>query len=292
LAPAEEGDSDPATFKVLPTSPLQRWQGRPIEGLTKADIIRELDRVVDRGSPIAANRTLSAIRRFLNWSVERGLIEVSPAASVKPPAPESSRDRVLSDREIIWLWSAAQQVGYPFGTIVQLLLVTAQRRDEVTGMRRAELDGASQWVIPASRAKNDTIHVVPLSALALEVLGQVPEGRPDLLFTTTGNSQVSGFSRAKRAIDSAMTTIARKELREPKFEIVPWKLHDLRRTAATGMAGLQTPVHVVERLLNHRTGTIRGVAAVYNRHEYWTERVDAMAAWSASLRGLLKAIAK
>ena len=289
LKPGEDGGADPKTFDVVPKGVIADWGRRPITEIKRGEIIERLDAIVDRGAPIAANRTLAALRRLFNWSIERGLIEASPCAAVKAPAPEQSRDRVLNDDEIRWMWRASQSVGYPFGPIVRLLLLTGQRREEVGGMAEQELEGSS-WTIPAARAKNSKAHQVPLSSSAIAELDALPKiaGKKRLLFTTTGETSVSGWSRAKQQIDAAMLAVAREERRDPKFDIPDWTLHDLRRTAASGMARLGQPVHVVERLLNHRTGTIRGVAAVYNRHDYWVERVAAVGSWANYLSTIVE----
>jgi integrase len=288
LKPGAEGSEDPKTFVSIPGGIVADWADRMISEIKRGEIIERLDAIVDRGAPIAANRTLAALRRLFNWTVERGLLEVSPCSAVKAPSPEISRDRVLSDDEVRWAWQAAGGMGYPFGPIVKLLLLTGQRRDEVAGMSEHELDGAV-WTIPGARAKNRQQHAVPLAPTSVAIIGTAPKikGAAKLVFTTTGESAVSGWSRAKANLDAAMTQIARKETGDADLTIPAWTLHDLRRTAASGMARLGIAVHVVEKLLNHRSGTIKGVAAVYNRHSYWDERVAAAGAWASYLDHLV-----
>lgn len=288
LKPGKSGSDDPKSFDAVAGGIAASWGKREIGDIKRGEVIEWLDKIVDRGAPIVANRTLAALRRFYNWTIERDLLESSPCAGVKPPSPETSRDRVLSNDEIRWMWAAADVIGHPFGPIAKLLLLTGQRRDEVGGMTDLELDG-SVWTIPGSRAKNGLQHEVPLSAPVVEILDKLPrvKGPAKLVFTTTGETKVSGWSRAKSNLDAAMLQIARKETGDQEFTIPAWTLHDLRRTAASGMAALGIAVHVVERLLNHRSGTIRGVAAVYNRHEYWQERVRAADAWASYLARLL-----
>lgn len=284
---------DPKEFIAAKGGITAKWKGRDIRSIKRSEILALLDSIVDRGSPIAANRTLASLSKLFNWSIERGLIDASPVAAIKPPAPETSRDRVLSDDEIRWLWKATEAVGYPFGPLARLLLLTGQRRDEVAGMTRGELDG-KVWTIPADRAKNNQLHTVPLSSAALDVLAKVPKiaSRPGLTFTTTGTTPVSGWSRAKDNLDKELLAAARREAleagKDPDAVSVPhWTLHDLRRTAASGMARLGIAVHVVERLLNHRSGTIRGVAAIYNRHDYMSERETAAEAWGRYVTDLV-----
>jgi integrase len=207
---------------------------------------------------------------------------------MKPPAKEQARDRALSDAEIRWLWEACEAVGWPFGPLVKLLVLTAQRRDEVAGMERPEIDLAKQnWTMPREKAKNNRAHEVQLSDAVIAVLKAVPRVGDGLVFTMTGTTPVSGFSRVKARIDAAMLAAKRDELGE-KCEPVPaWTLHDLRRTAATGMARLNFPPHVVDKVLNHVSGTIRGVAAVYNRFEYIDERRAALEAWGRYVTNLV-----
>jgi len=264
------------------------WKGKRLDGLKRGDILELVDRVVDRGSPVAANRVLAAVKRFLNWTVDRGLLEVSPAARVKAPTEETSRDRVLSDAELGLVWIAAEKSGPPFGQLVRLLLLTAQRRDEVGQMTWGEIDaGAGLWTIPSGRAKNGKANDVPLAGAAAKILKGLPRiaGNADLVFTTSGNTPFSGFSKCKARLDATMLALARKEAEErggdaDRITIAPWRLHDLRRTAATGMARLGQPVHVIEAVLNHTSGAISGVAAIYNRHRYLDEKRAALDAWA------------
>ena len=174
--------------------------------------------------------------------------------------------------------------------MVKLLLLTGQRRDEIASATWDEFklgSPAPEWIIPRERAKNNQAHAVPLSNAAVAVLEALPriKSAARYVLTTTGEAPVSGFSRAKRGLDAAMLAIARQEATERsedpvKVTMAPWRLHDLRRTAASGMAALGQPVHVVEAVLNHRSGTIRGVAAVYNRHDYLEEKRRALSAWA------------
>jgi integrase len=193
----------------------------------------------------------------------------------------------LTDEEIRWFWQGCGEIGWPFGPLFLLLLLTAQRRDEVGGMRCSEVDLDNQiWTLPRQRAKGDREHEVHLSDAAIDVLRSLPRiasnsiGQDGLVFTTNGRTPVSGFGNAKRRLDVIMAEARRRSLGLPERTKIPdWRLHDLRRTAATGMARLNFPPHVVEKVLNHVSGTIRGVAAVYNRFEYLEERRAALEAW-------------
>lgn len=270
---------------------LPYWGSRPVEKVTKRDVIRMLDRIVDRGASIRANRVFAYVRKFFNWCVERDLIASSPCNGVRSPSEERQRDRVLSDQELRLLWLAADRIGWPFGPLVHLLVLTAQRLNEVAGMRWSELDlDQAMWTIPATRAKNGSVHHVPLSPAAIRVIRTLPRlDRSDLVFTTTGRTAVSGWTRAKMRIDTAMRTImideAGTEGRSASAIEPPcdWRFHDIRRSVTTGLAAMGVAPHVADRILNHVQGTIRGVAAVYNRHAYLEERRHALEVWAARL---------
>ena len=265
------------------------WGARRVQTIMKRDVIKLLDEIVDRGAVVLANRVLALVRKFMNWLQARAVIEANPAAGVASPSAEVSRDRILNDDEIRWLWQACG--SDQMGAAVKLLLLTGQRRSEVAGMCDAEI-GKDIWHIPGARTKNGVAHAVPLVTLARQVIGTVPRIKDsDLVLTTTGKTPISGWSKSKAAIDRAMLELAKKEVKERgqdplKVVITPWRLHDLRRTAASGMARLGHPVHVVEALLNHRSGTVSGVAAVYNRYDYAPEKRQAAEAWAAHVATL------
>lgn len=283
------------TTRILRTKVVPAWEGRKIQEIARRDVIELLDGIVDAGTPIAANRTLAAVSKLFNWAADRGVIDASPCIRVKAPASETSRDRVLNDDEVRLLWRACEVIGWPFGPFVQILLLTAQRRDEVAKMRRIEVREAGRlWTIPAERAKNGQVHDVPLSPAVQAILGSLPRvvGQAGYLISTTGNSGVSGYAKAKSRLDAAMLAIARADAEkagadQENVTIDPWRLHDLRRTAASGMARLGTSPHVVEAVLNHRSGTISGVAAVYNRYQYLDEKRTALVSWAAHLQTIL-----
>jgi integrase len=282
VRPNTRPSSAEQTERYLAKNVLPRWGKRHLQDLTKRDVLDLLDAVVDRGGGLSANRVLAAIRKLFNWAVERGIISVSPAAGVKPPKKEPSRDHYLTDDEVRWLWLACGKADYPFGALAKLLLLTGQRRTEVAGMTWAEIDFEKrEWIIPGLRSKNGQPHSVPLSDAALDVIASLPriESNQGFLFTTNARTHVTGYSHVKRALDEAMADIARAE-RGAEVEIPRWTFHDLRRTAATGMAKLGTPIHVNEAVLNHTAGKLSGVARIYNRHDYAPEKRKALQAWA------------
>jgi integrase len=267
------------------------WRARAIDAITRRDVRDLIEEISSRGAEVQANRTLARLKTLFNWAIQQDIIPASPAAGLKPVGKEVERDRVLSDEEIRWFWAACDQLGWPFGPLFKLLLLTAQRRDEVRALEWSHLsqDGKT-WTMPREKSKNDRAHEVQLSPPASAILNSLHHVSERLVFTTNGARPVSGFSKAKATLDRLMEAERRKQFGLPD-ETPPatpaWILHDLRRTAATGMARLNIPPHVVDKILNHVSGSIRGVAAVYNRHSYLDERRAALDAWANRLDTLL-----
>ncbi|VTZ52196.1 Integrase [Methylocella tundrae] len=262
------------TERMLNKEVVGAWRGRHFSEIGKADVHELLDKIVDRGSPIAANRILAALRRMCAWAVERDIVKSSPCEGVKSPSVARSRDRVLNDEELSAIWKAAVSIGWPFGPLVQLLILTGQRRDEVAEMRWNEIDlDAKTWTLPRARAKNDVEHVVPLSNAALGVLKALPRvsSKAGYVFTTNGTTPVSGFARAKLRLD--------QELARTMPGMPAWVIHDLRRTFASGAARLGINLPVIEKVLNHVSGSFRGIVGVYQRHSFADEKRAALETW-------------
>jgi integrase len=248
---------------------LTAWHGRPLRSITKADVIAVLDQVVDRGAPIMANLLLAHIKRMFNWTIERGLIETSPADRLKPPSRKVERERVLTDPELRAVWHGCSLLGWPFGPLVRLLLLTGQRESEVAGMGWADLDmSQALWALTSGQTKAARAHLVPLSEPAVQIVRELPR-LGDLVFPARGNAgrPVSGFSKAKLRLDRFCG-------------VQDWVFHDLRRTAATSMAQLEVPPHVVEKIINHRaTGVAGPMGKIYQRYDYLKERRAALELW-------------
>jgi integrase len=264
---------------------LKVWSGRPIASITKRDVIQLIEATADKGHGVTANRTLTVLKTFFAWAVKRDMLAASPAAAVDAPAQEQSRDRILSDVELAALWRAteAEKVGSPFKPWIQLLILTAVRRDELREAPWSEFDlDAALWKLPAARVKNNREHVVPLSDMALDILKKMKRVRGGLLFTTTGSTPISGLSGAKERLHDRMVADLHKI--DPEHNLKPWTLHDLRRTVASGLQVLGIPIEVVEAVLNHKSGTLRGVAGIYARHDYLPEKTRALQAWAAHVR--------
>ena len=221
------------------------------------------------------------------WAISRGIIDRSPCEGVTAPSLETRRDRVLSDAEIRMAWAAFDSVGWPFGPIAKLLLLTGARRDEVAGMRWDEIDLASRvWSLPKGRVKNKRDHVIPLSDAALRIIDSLPHmGESGFIFTTTLRSPVSGFSRAKSAIDKAIVEGMKAQVNDRETIKAPehWTLHDLRRTLATNLQKVGVKLEVTEAVLNHISGSRAGIVGVYQRHAYADEKRVALDAWANRL---------
>jgi integrase len=272
---------------------LPRWGGRPVAEITKADVLelvndkaarRERKRQdLTEGAAVQAGKMLTRLRTFFGWAIAHDLATVDPTAGIRRPAKEASRDRVLTDDEIRAFWAGCEVLGTPFGPLFRLMLLTAQREGEVAGLRWSELDHDDHiWTIPSTRTKNGKPHIVHLSTLALETIKAIPRiSGQDLLFSGNGRTAVSGFSSAKARLDKTILELLRNGVPESDSEFVlePWVLHDLRRTATTGMARLNVPPHIADKILNHTAGAIRGVAATYNRFQYLDDRRMALERW-------------
>jgi integrase len=253
------------------------WASRSIHEISKRDVVEVVTAIEQRGAPVAANKTLKSIKTFLRWCVGRAVLDQSPAEGVPLPAKEVARDRVLDDEELVRVILAARQIGGPYGGIVEFLALTGQRREEVARLQREELDLARRiWTIPKSRTKNAKTHVVHLSEQALAAVKRADQRGP-LVFSLLGTKPFQEFSRAKRVLDQLSG-------------VTGWRVHDLRRTCVSGMARLGVAPHVADKILNHQTGTISGVAAVYQRHEFLAERRAALDFWGAHVSQLLKEI--
>jgi integrase len=189
------------------------------------------------------------------------------------PGKAVSRERVLSNEEIRKVWHGAEEMGYPFGSVVQLLMLTALRLNEVAKAKWDDIDlEVGVWRIPRENVKADRSHEVPLSKQAIAIFKALPRFTDAYVFTSTaGKSHISGFSKAKARLD--------------KFSgVTDWRLHDLRRTAGTNMAKLGVPVYTISRVLNHAQG---GVTAIYDRHSYMPEKKEALKKWARKLDQIL-----
>lgn len=267
LSKLKSGDE---AMGFLRRSILKEWPHRPVRSITKRDISRLILSIAESGRDVTANRTLAHVAKFFSWAAEHGYVDAPPTFGMKMPAKEKPRDRVLTDTEIKIFWQACDAVGYPWGHLGKMLLLTGQRRGEVAGMTDNEIEG-DVWHLPAERSKNALPHDVPLSDEALAVLSSIPR-IGDYLFTTTGRVPISGFTKGRAKIADKMADIA-------GTDIPAWTWHDLRRTVETGMAPLGVPESIVSRVMNHVSDQPR-MAKTYNHYDYLPEKRDALQKWA------------
>lgn len=258
---------------------LPHWKKRDLITIKRADVIRIVDGIEARGAPVAANRMLALLRKLFNWAVSKDIIESSPAHGVERVARERSRQRVLNDDEIKAIWQAAEAIGGPWGPYFQLLMLTLQRRSEVAWIRRSEVDiGAAMWSLPAERTKNGREHNVPLTPVAVALLCEITDYGKDFYFPSHGKGKgetpMSGFDKKKQELDALSG-------------VTDWVLHDLRRTGTSYLARIGVEPHVADKLLNHVSGEISGVAAVYNRYQYDDRKRQALELWAQHISDLV-----
>lgn len=263
---------------------LPTLKHRQLGDITPQELSRLVDRVAE--APGEQNHAFTAARVFFRWAVRKHYLVHSPFEGQQLPNRTAMRERVLTDPELAAVFHGALKVGHPFGTIVMLLILTGQRRGEITSLRWEWIDQAKRTItLPAAITKNNRTHTLPYGQAVADLVAVTPfregylfpasrdhvRGKP----TTTFNA----WPKSKVAFDELLENVA------------PWTLHDLRRTFATNLAKLGTAPHVVEKLLNHASGTISGVAAIYNQFQYMDEMRAAIEAWDARLASLMTASA-
>jgi integrase len=289
---------DPAHTEpqAIPGSLAASWAGKAVTEIDSHDIHTVVDEARKLGLPGLPRRNSgiseargrkmhAALSGLFRWALQQRKVTVNPCVGVWHPGAPPARERVLIEAELKLFWQACEQIGPPYGPLFQILLVTGQRLAEVTGMTRSELsEDRTLWTIPSSRTKNHRTHVVPLPPLGRAIIERAaPVESPGGLVFTISGKLLTGFSRTKSELDRIMATLARAEGRD----VAAWRLHDLRRTCATGMGeALGILPHIVEACLNHVSGAKAGVAGVYNRAAYAAESRTALERWSAHLEGL------
>jgi integrase len=281
-------ESHGGELELIDKGLAKRWRDRPVGEIDADTIFRLIEEVRHKGMPglgrkngdaseSRARAMHSVLSKMFNWLTEKRRVKVSPLAALKRPSAPKPRDRVLTDGEIIALWKAAEELRKPFGQLIKLLLLTGCRLNEVAQMEASELShDRATWTISGTRTKNHRTHVVPMAPLAQDMVAEL-ERRSDCKFMLSTNQKtpVSGFSKLKRRLDSKLKGVQ------------PWRLHDLRRTCATGMAEIGVAPHVVELCLNHVSGARAGVAGTYNRSVQMPERRAAMERWATHVAELV-----
>lgn len=290
LGHVEKSQPRKGSRKPVPTFVSELGHVKALE-ITKRQIVAFLDSVVDRGAPILANRTYTLLKQMFTWAAAKDLIPASPMAGIeRPGGEERPRARILTAGEIRTIWTKLDtaEMAEPTRLALKLLLVTGQRRGELTFAKwdHFDLEGKT-WTIPISLLKSahsrrdrPEPHVVPLSALALKLLGK--------LKALSGESPAvlpaHASARHTRSYSESVLSRAVRQNRE-HFGIPEWTPHDLRRTAASFMTKLGTPRLHVEKVLNHSTGDI---AEVYDRHDYLPEKRAALEKWGEHLQAIIE----
>jgi integrase len=280
--------------RILHKEVLPAWGRHRIAEIGRRHVLELIDAIADRGAVTLARRCHARLHRLFRWSVGRGIIASNPMVDLPKPGAEVRRKRVLSDEELALAWRAAQHIGWPMGPAIQLLILTGARRDEIGALRWPEIDRTRNEIrLEGERTKNGEPHTIPLSAAAQDIIDALPRmANSEFVFTTTGETPISGWSRAKRRMDRFILPRARLEAQEcgedaEKAGFAPWRTHDLRRTAATGMERLDVKLQVVEALLGHTAGSRAGVVGIYQRHTYEEEKRAALEKWAAHLASLV-----
>jgi integrase len=262
-------------------TPLAKLRLAEINRRTIAVCLAEIEQA---SGPVARNRVRSSLSAFFAWAITEGFIETNPVAGTGKAEEGGSRERVLSDAELAEVWAALE--ADQFGDIVRLLILTGQRREEIGALRWSEVDLVRGLIVlPPTRTKNRRLHEVPLSGQARAILERQPrrqghDNSPRDLVFGIGEGPFSGWSDCKAALDARVLASRREADRKAK-PMPDWRLHDLRRTAATVMAGrLGVFPHIVEAVLNHVSGHRAGVAGIYNRARYEGEMREALQPWA------------
>jgi integrase len=252
---------------------LPAWQGRIIHDIKRRDVITLLDDVAAERGGVTANRTLSYLSRFFRWCCAKDILASAPHVGVERPAQETARDRVLSDSEIRQYWQATDALDDVGSAFAKLLLLLGQRRGEIAGMRRSEIEG-DLWTIPATRMKGKLPHCVPLPKMAVAIIGAVPTiDGSDLIFSRDGRRPFAIFSKAKKKIDAAMQPAT------------PFVWHDTRRTFRTLCSRAKVAGEISERCVAHLPS---GVAKTYNRYEFVAEKRQAFEAVAALIDRIVR----
>ena len=255
---------------------IPAFGNRKVKDIKRKDIVRLLDKIMDRDAPTAANRNLQLLRQIFRFAIQRDMIETSPCEAIDYPAKEKPRDRVLDDAELRVFLTQLSEVGLSRTLQLVLLfcLVTGQRRGEVVNAKKSEFDG-EWWTIPGERTKNGRDHRVPLSPLAKSLLGDALDRSGDSPWLFPG--------RNDRPLAANYVT-ARLWERIQEFDIPRFTTHDLRRTAASHMTALGHSQFNVGKVLNHSESSI---TAIYDRYAYDKEKRAALNAWSRKIEKLV-----
>jgi integrase len=282
LKQEEDGTWTPCVPK---SGVLKHWTGRDIQSITKRDCLNVVEKKIAEGSPIAANRLLSALKTVFKFCVQRDILEISPVQYLEDLSPENKLDRSLSSEEIVACWNAAGQMLFPYGPLVRLILLVGQRRDEIRCLVRPEIDFTKRLIqLPPERTKNGHKHDVPLSDAAFAIIEKLPDihSRSGWLFATDESKPVSNLSQLKKKLDALMLEELRKS--DPAAQLKPWRIHDLRHTLKTWMQEARIPKDVRNAVQNHFDGDMD---EHYGHYTFAKEKREALDAWARHVDSLV-----
>lgn len=253
-----------------------RFGKKNLADLSKQDLLQRIRRIATSSSE--QHHAFVAARTLLNWAVREDYLYANPLQGVTGFRPATARERVLSEAELKAVLTTARRYPYPYGRIVEALILSGMRRSEVAHLEWGFIDEAEGVLtLPAHLTKNSRAHTVPVGKMLSATFGSIPQINRYLFPSSTEKATVfNGWGKAKERFDARLDAVA------------PYTLHDLRRTYATTHAKIGTPIHVTEKLLNHVSGTISGVSAVYNRHSYLEEMRTAVARFDEYLAKCLE----
>jgi integrase len=260
------------TRRIVDVELLPAWGQRPVDTIVRRDVIELLDKIADRGAPVQARRIHAHLHRFFNWCVGRGIITANPVSGVEKLGANVARERVLIDAEIVAVWKACEHG--PYSAAMRLLLLTGARKEEISRLKWSEID-SDTIKLDGGRTKNGKPHTIPLSHAARAVLKNMVLTGDCVFSVDNGKSPITGWTHAKARID-ALANIA------------PWRIHDLRRTVATGLQKLSVNLQTIEAVLGHVGGSRSGIVGVYQRHSFDAEKRAALEAWGAHVMALVE----
>ena len=266
---------------------------RTVDEIDREAVAAALEAIGER-SGSAANKAHKWLRQMFNWLIDKGVVATSPLNRMSRPFAENARKRRLTLCELVVLWAALERLPDPFRSFYRLLILLGQRLREVADLPWSEIDvEAADWLVPGGRTKNKLEHLVPASEQAIALLEAMqPDAglRRGPVFTTDGIVPINGFSKTKARLDEAVAGLVRESDAARALVgdgLAPWVVHDLRRSLATGCQGIGIALEVTEALLNHISGTRSGIAGVYQLHEYYDEKADALQRWADLLDAAL-----
>ena len=260
--------------RIVDMDLLPVWRQRPVDTITKRDVIELLDRISDRGAPVKAHRVQAHLHRFFKWCIGRGILTGNPVVGIETAGHAVARERVLTDAEIVAVWKAGEQ--RPYGAAARLLMLTGARKEEISRLKWSEI-GGDTIKLDGERTKNGKPHTIALSSAARSLLKEIPKGADGdyVVSVDNGRSPITGWAHGKARIDALAN-------------IEPWRLHDLRRTVATGLQKLGINLQTIEAVLGHVGGSRSGIVGIYQRHSFDPEKRSALEAWGAYVMALVE----